>query len=410
MTEKTKTLIQYLIEQIDGKAYRVGTASGKRHPKIDGRFLERIGGRKNLIIQAREIERDALLGGEGKIQFDWCNLDADIRKIHCPVELMPVLCRKAGIEDPRSRQLRYIGTLEHWKEQAGESWLSAYYEEELRKLKKGECSQTMIDQTEDGELYRCLNEILHLTEAVEKPIFSARIFQGTVCKEEGITPSKLFRKKYENKVLGILKKYSPNCEEGMSDDEILAVHGILSYAQTLEWKGVFIYKLDGGIEINTSQNKYGTIINSQTLEHAVPESLPGVKRIFIIENKANYEKMKFKEDELYIFCHGFFSPKEVRFLREIESAADAEAEYFHWGDMDYGGIRIFQFNKRNVFPKLKPYRMDREAYESAVNAGAGVLIEPEKRRKLESMEAGELEELKACILECGLEIEQELLV
>ena len=78
--------------------------------------------------------------------------------------------------------------------------------------------------------------------------------------------------------------------------------------------------------------------------------------------------------------------------------------------MDYGGIRIFQFNKRNVFPELKPYRMDREAYEEAVTGGAGVPLKEEKQKKLENMDAGELEELKVCILNYGLEIEQELLI
>ena len=75
--------------------------------------------------------------------------------------------------------------------------------------------------------------------------------------------------------------------------------------------------------------------------------------------------------------------------------------------MDYGGIRIFQFNKANVFSKLKPYKMGKEDYDKAIAAGAGVPIEAKKKEKLEKMDAGELEELKACILEKGLEIEQE---
>lgn len=90
--------------------------------------------------------------------------------------------------------------------------------------------------------------------------------------------------------------------------------------------------------------------------------------------------------------------------------AEEGTRYYHWGDLDYGGIRIFQFNKEHVFPKLKPYKMGREDYEAALVAGAGVVIEEDKRKKCEKMDAGELEELKACILEYGLEIEQELLV
>lgn len=46
-----------------------------------------------------------------------------------------------------------------------------------------------------------------------------------------------------------------------------------------------------------------------------------------IENKANYENMSYKEDTLYIYCHGFFSPKEVEFLRELTVLAAENVEF-----------------------------------------------------------------------------------
>lgn len=190
----------------------------------------------------------------------------------------------------------------------------------------------------------------------------------------------------------------------------------------MEWKGPLLYKLKGGqeyiedkarekeYEIDTSQNQYGTVINSQTLERAFPVSIKGVQRIVTIENKANYEEMKYREDTLYLFCHGFYSPKERIFLKRLMEVAEGEIQYFHWGDMDMGGIRIFRFNKKNIFPKLKPYKMDREAFQEALERGAGIPLEEKKKEKLEKLNAGELEELKKCILEKGVEIEQEILL
>lgn len=409
MAENTKTLIRWLIDQIDGKAYRAGKASGKRHPDVDRELLETVGGLKSLVTQARELEQDVCLGGTGKIQFDWRDMNTDIKRIHFSVDIMPNLCKREGTEDPRERQLRYIGVLENWERRAGDTWLSNYYKDELRKLYQGDCSLTIQKHIEDGHLYRCLDEILHLEEPAEKPIFSARLFKNVRLPGEKIPPSKIFRKKYESAVFHILKKYSPEYEEEMGMDELFTAHGILTYAQTLEWKGDLSYVLDTGEEIASAQNIYGTILNAQTMEHAVPKSLSGVRRVFIIENKANYEKKRFQRGELYIFCHGFFSPKEVRFLKGITAVAEAGTKYYHWGDMDYGGIRIFQFNKANVFPELIPFRMDRKAYMEAISAGAGVPIKEDKREKLEHMDAEELKELKKCILEYGLEIEQELL-
>jgi len=69
-----------------------------------------------------------------------------------------------------------------------------------------------------------------------------------------------------------------------------------------------------------------------------------------------------------------------------------------------------RFNKKNIFPKLKPYKMDREAFQEALERGAGIPLEEKKKEKLEKLNAGELEELKKCILEKGVEIEQEILL
>ena len=54
---------------------------------------------------------------------------------------------------------------------------------------------------------------------------------------------------------------------------------------------------------------------------------------------------------LYIFCHGYFSPKEVRFLQMLMKTAPEEIQCYHWGDMDYGGIQIFLYNEKEYFSK-----------------------------------------------------------
>ena len=131
-----KTLIQWLIEKIDTKDYRAGKLSGEKHPSITQGLLEELGGRTSLLNQAKELERDSVLGGSGKIRFQWRDMNADIDKIHYSVDIMPELCRREGIEDPRARQLRYIDVLSMWKEKAKDTWLESYYEDEILRLKK----------------------------------------------------------------------------------------------------------------------------------------------------------------------------------------------------------------------------------------------------------------------------------
>lgn len=75
--------------------------------------------------------------------------------------------------------------------------------------------------------------------------------------------------------------------------------------------------------------------------------------------------------------------------------------------MDYGGIRIFQYLKQQLYPKVLPKLMDKETYESVISKGYGIKLEKDKRKKLEQLDAGVLEQLKQCILEKNLEVEQE---
>ena len=226
--------------------------------------------------------------------------------------------------------------------------------------------------------------------------------------------------KLEEKALKTVKSSIQDITEGEEDDakedkkmsglEILKMHGIMSYAQTMEWKGPLSYRIDDTCVIDTSKQIYGTIINTQTLEHASPVSLARCKRIMTIENKANYESMQYDENTLYIFCHGYFTPKEVYFLKKLSLIVSKECEFLHWGDMDFGGISIFLFIKDRIFEKLMPYRMGVADFEEALKKDAGIPLKASTREKLQKKDAGLLTELKEAILESDKTIEQERLL
>ena len=385
-------LTKYLIQTADGPAYRSGNLDGMRHPVVDGKMIRAAGGMKKLIEEADELERTGLIRTERK------NLGADIVRIHYPVSAVPELCRRAGVEDPRERQMRWLHRAEQQAREAAGTFLEPYYKMLLARLEAGK--DVKKPDMEDEDFFRCLNRIALLDQPVWRRKFSAEVLRD----------SKLFEKKYQSRVVTVLEEYSPLSEEGMTADDILRVHGIRTYSQTLEWKGALSYRIGSGDPIDSSVNILGTVINAQTLEQAVPVAAPGIRRVMLIENKANYESMDFRADTLYIYCHGFFSPKEIKFLGALTETTVENTEYLHWGDMDLGGIRIFLYNQKRLFPKLKPYRMDGDAYADALAAGAGISLEKEKKEKLQKLDAGCMENLKELILENEMEIEQESLL
>lgn len=387
-----KLLTEYLIQTADGPAYRSGNLDGMRHPSVDGKMIRAAGGMRNLINEAEELEKAGLIRAERK------NLGMDIVRIHYPVSVIPELCIRAGVEDPRAKQLRWIRAAGKWAGEAKGTFLEPYYDALLQRLEAGQ--DVKKPDMEDGDFFHCLNR----AAAIESPVWR-RQFSSEVLHD-----SKMFEKKYQDKVVTVLEKYSPLSEEGMTADDILRVHGIKTYSQTLEWKGPLVYRIGSGKPIDSSVNLFGTVINAQTLEQAVPIAVPGIRHIILVENKANYESMDFREDTLYIYCHGFFSPKELKFLGALTEITGGNTEYLHWGDMDLGGIRIFLYNQRKLFPGLKPYRMDASAYETAIAQGAGIPMKKEKKEKLQRLDAGDLDGLKECILETGMEIEQEALL
>lgn len=412
--QKIQSLSRYIIEKAECDSYRAGTRSKQWHIEADQKLLDAVGGRSVLLRQAGELEK--LTGISGKIIVKWKAVRTEIEKITVSPDAIPLLCQVEQIEDPRERQLSQMELTESWKSRVAQAdWLIPYYDHILERLNSGKLVKD-VPGLEDPLFFLFLNK----TAEERKPLYR-RAFSAQVCtiwngiaqtkqSESKITPTKRFEKIYQSAVLSVLKQYSPLYEEGMSDEELLTAHGILTYAQTLEFKGAVSYRIDDGPAISTAAQIYGTMFNKQTLENAVPISIVGIRQIMTIENKANYEKMQFRPDTLYIFCHGFFSPPERKFLSRVVELAGTDTEYFHWGDMDYGGIRIFKFLQKNLFPKLKPWKMDVTDYTMALQMGASISLETDKRERFEQMDAGVLTPLKEAILKNGKEIEQELLL
>ena len=412
--QKIQSLSRYIIEKAECDSYRAGTRSKQWHIEADQKLLDAVGGRSVLLRQAGELEK--LTGISGKIIVKWKAVRTEIEKITVSSDAIPLLCQVEQIEDPRERQLLQMELTESWKSRVVQAdWLIPYYDHILERLNSGKLVKD-VPGLEDPLFFLFLNK----TAEERKPLYR-RAFSAQVCtiwngiaqtkqSESKITPTKRFEKIYQSAVLSVLKQYSPLYEEGMSDEELLTAHGILTYAQTLEFKGAVSYRIDDGPAISTAAQIYGTMFNKQTLENAVPISIVGIRQIMTIENKANYEKMQFRPDTLYIFCHGFFSPPERKFLSRVVALAGTDTEYFHWGDMDYGGIRIFKFLQKNLFPKLKPWKMDVTDYKMALQMGASISLETDKRERFEQMDAGVLTPLKEAILKNGKEIEQELLL
>lgn len=391
------TVGEWILRKVDTKDWRTGKVTGCKHyghgcGHSDGardpiyEMRDAAGGREEFLRQVRCLEN------AGLITAMYQNVNTDVKKITVSMEQIDRLYEFEGLENPRKVIAQKQDFLTRQKALVTEKWLLEYYKALEKQLGRG----TIPDNLKDENIFLILTAMTRLEEDIWRRRFSVNV----------LGDSKRFENDYEDKILTVLKKYSPKAEEGMEDAEILAEHKIRTYSQTLELKGGIEYRLEQAL-IDTSASVYGTVLNAQTLERAFPVSLKSVKKIITIENKANYESMTYSPDILYVYTHGFPSPQERVFLRQVEKLADKTVEFRHWSDMDYGGIRIFQFLKKNLFPQLHPMGMDREAYIKLLERKKGRPLPEGKRRLLEKTQTKELEDLKEAILRYGVEFEQE---
>lgn len=392
-------LVRKIIEKCEhsSRDWREG-AEGGRTLKITQADYDACG-KQELIDEARKLEAAGFL----KVK-KWVTMGSDIESLTYRVEKLPQFYRLAdndGGEKIWPKQMK----VNHYKmkiekelsEGFQKEWIEKCLEDTLSHLEKGEFPREAEKMEDYLAVFRGID---NLEEPMLKRIFSKQYLNN----------SKKFEKELEKHVLNVARKYCSEITEDMDARTALEQLMIEEYSQELAVKGPLKLKVWKGSEakrVDISDFVYGTVLNSQTLKHAVVElDQPKLKKIVTIENKANYISMPYEADTLYVFSHGYFSPLEREFLKKLQRALDGKGvEYYHSGDLDFGGVKIFEYIQKQIFPELQPMLMDVETYEKY--EAYAEPIARESLKKLEKVDVPILEELVKKMLETGSGIEQE---
>lgn len=302
------------------------------------------------------------------------------------------------------------------------AWIAQYYTALLEKLDHIGSGKIPKD-FEHMDLYLpCFRGLDELEEPMFKRIFSKKYLKN----------SKRFEQKtegcVEGHVISVAKLYHGEVEADMDDTAVLSQLFIKEYSQEMALKGPLRLRILSGsksCQVDLSAFAFGTMLNSETLQHVeIDTEQPGLRRIVTVENKANFVSMPYEEDTLYVFSHGYFSPYEREFLKKLRQILQLQeehdpadtsvngcgsekksVEYFHTGDLDYGGVKIFEYIKKRIFPELKPMQMDVETFTKYQEYAEP--IPAEKLDKLKKTSIPVLQELIDRMIESGLGIEQE---
>ncbi len=383
------TLIDYILDQYERSTKWKGDFSGNSSFRIEEKHYKGLG-KKALIQEAMRLETEQLL----KIRWVKGYYKEDIEKIEYPLTHMVIFYELADRTPKYLFMKQKYDMVSRYYEQITSSWICKYTEQEiLHKLDNG------TDRHEFEELqklYLCLEGLDKLEAPIFKRVFSKRIFKN----------SKTFEKELQDKIIRIARKYHGELEDTMEDTEVLSQLSIEEYVQELAIKGCLHLEV-AGKRIDTGVFPYGTVLNTQTIKNAMILDNPQITKIVTIENKANYLMENYEEGTIILYCHGYFTPLERVFLKQLrDKLSGQKVSYLHSGDLDYGGIRIFQYIRNRIFPELKPYRMDLETFE--LYHMHGEPIENGPLEKLAHLEEPLLQGLIHRIIETRIVIEQEV--
>lgn len=176
--------------------------------------------------------------------------------------------------------------------------------------------------------------------------------------------SKHFERELKKPVISVIKKYEPDLRDAgeISDREVLAQVGIIMMPEVFEFCGnVRIHFADGTVDFSPIAK--GACLSSESVVDICHVDIFDTDKIVFIENKTNYSEycLNNKSDrELVVFHGGFYSPQRGEFFRKL--CAETEIPVYFWGDIDYGGFKMFVRLKNNIIENLKPLNMDIQSY------------------------------------------------
>lgn len=358
--------------------------SGNRTYYIQQEDYDAIG-RKALFEEVETLKREGIL-----TEVRWYQTGIELEWVRYSLSALPKLYERAGIEPKGKRLEEARAFFQQVFRGIHSPWLLKYGQELFARIEEGKMPKEMGQE----EWFDLLRRVDQLREPTYKRIFSNGCFRD----------SKRFERQYQKRLVQLARKYWDVIEDEMSDTEVLSELNLESYSQELCFKGNLRLILNG-TELDMGCFRQGSVLNSETLKTIGICGKQSIKKVITVENKANYMAMPYEQGSLILFCHGYFTPLERKFLIRLRQILPEDTQYLHTGDLDYGGIRIFGWIRKQVFPEVRPFRMDRETFLRFQSYGEP--MDAGKLEKLRQVKEPLLEELKEMILTTELAIEQE---
>lgn len=216
--------------------------------------------------------------------------------------------------------------------------------------------------------------------------------------------SKAF-KKMESKVASVFKRFKPGCEH-IELSDILAEYNIYHTPNYVYLKGDVVISI-GDEKIDLSVMKQGIGISGEDIGRIKFVSTDKIKKVITIENLTTFFRWN-EKNSLIVYLGGYHNTIRRILLLEIYSNIP-DIAYYHFGDIDVGGFKIYRDLCIKTGISFSMYYMDLETLKAYERFGKK--LTPKDRKRLENMKEQEgLREVIEYMLKHDLKLEQECVV
>lgn len=294
---------------------------------------------------------------KGYIEFDWIQKNYIINSIWLDLDNVEIVYRYLERTEKNIKVNAVVTMINKALNEVSNDWIYNFLENARSSILTSN-KITGIWNSEPTLINNFLSALTNISKLKGKPI-SMRAFSVNVYGD-----SKFFEREIKQHIVTTIKNNEPNLidVEEISDREVLAQAGIIMMPEIFEFCGNIKISFANGV-VDFSPIKKGACVSSECISEIRNVDIFKTDRIIFIENKTNYSEycLNNKSDrELVVYHGGFYSPQRGDFFSKICSGTDIP-KYF-WGDIDYGGFRMFVRLKNNIINTLQPLNMDIDSY------------------------------------------------
>lgn len=374
---------------------------------------------KNIINRRTQL-------APGSLYKKYNDNDADLAKVEAVNEAIKAAAQKGWVQydgDAMSDEVSkvyladaYVGEIENYLVAAYGYKSREQSLAELKRLLANYDGRTPALTAECRKLQNCLEKRkpprdLHKLEDIFKALlFVEQNTQKLYLREASMLiygSSKYFEENTLSSVASALRQsYDKPCPDEELNDEILQKFSIYKEQQRLCVKGKIIFTIAGkNVDIGAFAN--GIDFAAEDLANLEKVTLHA-KSLMTVENKTSYQRLA-DADTAYFYLGGFMSRGQRDFLKQV-FRDNPTANYWHFGDIDAGGLFIYEHLCRETGIPFAMYRMSVSELQDAKNRACLLPLTAHDRERLAALRQKEnFCAIAEYMLEHNVKLEQEII-